>query len=122
MDPRTKLIIVMCLSTLGLLFSDVYKLSAVFVTGIIVSKILGGNLYALLVRIRKIMYLLFFIVVIQSFFTKGGSPVLSIGDFNIITDIGLEKGLGYLLRVLIIITSGVIITTSSNYNTGSYYY
>jgi energy-coupling factor transport system permease protein len=112
MDPRTKLIIVMCLSTLGLFFTDVYKLSAVFVIGIIVSKILGGNLYALLVRIRKIIYLLFFIVVIQSFFTKGGSPILSIGDFNIITDIGLEKGLGYFLRVLIIITSGVIITTS----------
>jgi len=111
-DPRTKFIIVICLSTLGLIFSDIYKLTFILIIGIIISKIFGGNLLVILKRIRKIMYLLIFIIVIQSIFNRGGSPIFSIGNLDIITDIGLERGLGYLLRVLIIITSGVIITTS----------
>jgi energy-coupling factor transport system permease protein len=112
-DPRTKLIIVLCLSTLGLLLTNIYQLTGLLVVGIGISKFFGGNLFELLVKIKKMVFILIFIIILQSIFTKSGHGIITIGTFNVITDVGLNRGLGYLLRVLIIITSGIIITTSN---------
>jgi len=113
-DPRTKLIIVLCLSTLGLILTDIYQLTIVLMVGIGVSNFFGGNFFKLLGRLKKMLSLLIFIIILQSLFTKGGHSIFTIGSFDIITNIGLNRGLGYLLRVLIIITSGLIIATSSD--------
>lgn len=113
-DPRTKLIIVLCLSTLGLLLTNSYQLTVVLIVGIAISKFFGGNLLELLVKVKKMIFLLIFIILIQSIFTNSGHGIISIGTFKIITDVGLNRGIGYLLRVFIILTSGVIITTSND--------
>lgn len=113
-DPRTKLIIVLCLSTLGLILTNIYQLTLVLIVGIAISKFFGGNLFELLNKIKKMILFLIFIIIIQSIFTNSGHGIISIGTFNVITDVGLNRGMGYLLRVLIIITSGVIIATSND--------
>jgi len=116
-DPRTKLFLVLCISTIGLISRDVLILFSITIVGIIISKIFGGNFFVLIKKIKKLLYVFFFIIIIQSIFTRQGNPVIVIGGFEIVTDLGLNRALGYMFRVLIIIISGVIISTSSERNT-----
>jgi len=116
-DPRTKLFLVLCLSTIGLMTRNILLLFSISLVGLIISKMLGGDFFVLIKRIRKILYIFFFIVIIQSIFTRQGVPLINVGGFELVTDVGLNRALGYIFRVLIIIISGVIISTSSERDT-----
>lgn len=110
-DPRVKLLIIICLSTLGLFFSDIKILMLVFLIGLILSILFKGSFFSLLKRIRMIFYVFLVMVILQSIFQQSGTPYLTIGTLSILTDEGLLRAAGYLMRVLIILISGVIIAT-----------
>ena len=112
-DPRVKLFIVFCLSTCGVVFTDVWQLMLIFIIGIVYGILLNVNYIRLYKRLRRILYLFLVIIVIQSIFIKDGTALFKIGQLTLITDIGLQRGMAYLFRVLIIILSGAIISTSN---------
>src|SRR6056297_1207360 len=111
LDPRTKLIVIFFISTLGLLFTDIIMLTVVFLIGFAVSKTFKADFFIFVKRLRKIIYLFFGIIVIQSIFVKSGDVIIGLGNIKLLTDVGLKRGLGYVYRVMIIVISGSIIAT-----------
>ncbi len=110
-DPRTKLFIVLCISSLGLVFANVFALIALLGIGLAVSIGFKSNPYVLLKRFGKLFYVFLGMILVQSLFVRGGYPLISIGKVALITNLGLERGLAYLLRVLLILICGSIVGT-----------
>ena len=114
LDPRTKLITVLCISTLGLVIKDRGYLAMVLILTIIVAKSYRVDLKRSFKKIKSLIYVLVLIAIIQSIFSQGGEVLFSIRSFTILTTRGLEKGLEFIFRMMIIIFSATIITTSNS--------
>ncbi|NLK91050.1 MAG: energy-coupling factor transporter transmembrane protein EcfT [Clostridiales bacterium] len=113
-DPRTKLVIVLCLSTLAIFIKDVLFLNGVLLITIIISLIFKTNMLQILRKIKRLLYVLLAIAVIQSVFSAGGRTLIEVGELVILTTVGLQKGLEFVIRIMIIILSATIITTSNS--------
>lgn len=113
-DPRTKLVIVSILSTLGLIYNTPIVLLGILGVSTVIAFAMGSDLKHTIIKLKKLIFVMFAIVFVQSVFTKNGNPIFSIGDYILITDYGIMKSLEFILRISIIIVSSVIITTSSS--------
>lgn len=112
-DPRTKLFVVMCLSTLGLLFDNPLMQLSVFLLGLFSSFFFKANLFTTFKRIKKMMSVIIGIIILQSIFIKSGKILIGTQSLTILTDEGLKRGFGFLMRLLIILVSGTVISTCS---------
>ena len=112
-DPRTKLFVVLCLSTAAVAFPDWQNLLKVTLVGVGFGWVFFVPFASLLRRFSRILFVFFGLIVVQSIFTHQGEAILQIANFPILTTIGLERGLGYVFRVVIILLSGAILATSS---------
>ncbi|MCH4888097.1 energy-coupling factor transporter transmembrane protein EcfT [Acidaminobacter sp. JC074] len=112
-DPRTKLFVVLVISTLAIILNDILAMLFLFVLGTVMAKFFGGHFFLVLKRLRKMLSVIIGLIIIQSLFTGEGLVILQVGGIKLLTDIGLTKGMLYLLRVMIILVSGTILTTST---------
>ncbi|MCG8481938.1 MAG: energy-coupling factor transporter transmembrane protein EcfT [Clostridia bacterium] len=113
LDARTKLVIVMALSSLSILITNLIWLAIIFFVSMAAAFMLNVNFYKILKRLKRIFHVILILVVVQSIFTRGGEPILSIGSITIVSDLGLQMAGQFALRVGIIISSATILTTSS---------
>jgi len=113
-DPRTKLVLVLSLSTLSLIFNDILMLTVILSMSVLSAIAMNSNLISILVRLRKLISVIAAIAIVQSLFTKTGNAILKIGTITLLTDYGIIKSLEFFLRLGIIIVSAAIITTSSS--------
>lgn len=113
-DPRTKLVIVLCLSSLAVFMQNIMYLAVVLLISLVIVMIFKVNLRQIFNRLKGLIYVLIGIALIQSIFSKGGQALFTIGGINIITVTGLQKGLEFILRIVTVICSAAIITTSSS--------
>jgi len=114
LDPRTKIAIVLSLSTLSLIYDDISMLIVILSVSCLCSVLMNSNLIAILVRLKKLICVMAAIAIVQSLFTKTGNTILKIGTVTLLTDYGIVKSLEFVLRLGIIIVSAAIITTSSS--------
>jgi len=112
-DPRIKLFFVFFLSSYALLFQDVLTLVLTLTIGIIFGIAFGVDLKKLAKKSYKFMRVVVILIIVQSLFIKEGTPILSIGNIHVLTDVGIQRGLGYLFRILVIFLSGAILSTSN---------
>ncbi len=112
LDPRTKLLIVLCLSSLGLIITHPILLTFVFLVGLLISMAFKGDFFSLIKRFKKVLYLFIAMIILQSLFTTGGEPLVEIGSVTLLTTLGFQRGFGYLMRVLIILVCGIIVATA----------
>ena len=113
-DPRTKLAIVALLSTLGLIYKDLLSLVIILSVAILIALALNSNFISVVSRLKKLLGLILVIAIIQSIFIKEGNSVISLGSLSLLTDIGIMKATEFILRLMIIIVSSVILTTSTS--------
>lgn len=113
-DPRTKLIIVLVLSTISLIYNDITILSVVLLISVLCAFAMNSSLVSILFRLKKLISLMVAIAIVQSLFNKTGNPILKTGNITLLTDYGLTKSVEFILRLGIIIVSAAIITTSSS--------
>ena len=113
-DPRTKLAIVALLSTLGLIYKDLLSLVIILSVAILIALALNSNFISVVSRLKKLLGLILVIAIIQSIFIKEGNSVISLGSVSLLTDIGIMKATEFILRLMIIIVSSVILTTSTS--------
>ncbi|HZK57549.1 MAG TPA: energy-coupling factor transporter transmembrane component T [Clostridia bacterium] len=113
-DPRTKLIIVLCLSTLAILVKNILFLSGILLISITISLFLKVDILQVLREIKRLLYVLLAIAIIQSIFSADGQALIRMGKLTVLTTIGLQKGLEFIIRIMIIISSATIITTSNS--------
>lgn len=114
LDPRTKLVIVLVISTLAIIYNNLVSLSFLLLLSIIIAIAMKSDLLQILKRIKKLILLMIAMAFIQSIATKTGNSILSFKGLTLITDYGLIKSLEFILRISIIIISSVILTTSNS--------
>ncbi len=112
-DIRAKLAVVMCLSTTGVFIQHVFVLAIILLLSVLLAFLSGADLIRALRSTKRLWYLFFIIVVIQSIFLRGGDTLLAIRGFTMLTTGGILKGAEFFLRVSIIVISAAIIATSN---------
>jgi len=112
-DPRVKLIIVFSLTSVVLFAGNLWTFLIITLLSIGFSWFFGVDFYHVFYKLRKFITLVFGLIIIQSIFNSKGNTLVGIGNFKILTDVGLYLGISYICRVIVIIMSGVIISSSS---------
>lgn len=113
LDPRTKLVIVLCLSTLAIVSKNTLFLFIVTLIALFTAKLFHIKISRNLKKIKRLIYMLLIIALVQSIFTEG-EALLSIGQIKVLTITGIEKGTQFILRMAIVIFSAAIISTSNS--------
>lgn len=113
-DPRTKLFIVIVISSLAIVMDSILKMSILLMVGIGLAQLFGGQYFRVLKKLRGMLTVIISIIILQSLFTGKGEVLFQFAGVKLLTDIGLTKGVLYILRVMIIMVSGTILSTSSS--------
>lgn len=112
-DPRTKLIITAIFSSSAVIMNDIISQVLLLILVVLTIKSLYISPIKLIKKLRKLLYLFIFIALIQCVFTSSGQTIFYAFDWLRITDDGVTAAITIVLRVIIIIFSGAITTTSS---------
>lgn len=112
LDPRTKLLLIVCLTTLAVLAKDIVYLAIIFSFALITILLFKTSILTAIYRIKGLISVIIFITIVQSLTVKGGMPLIHIGKVNLVTSSGLIMGLEFMLRMGIIILASMIATTS----------
>lgn len=108
LDPRTKLILLLCSFVMALLFKNLYALG--FVALLVLAYGIAGRALSNLKRIRVILIMIFLLsIVLWSFSFQGGITKL----FGPVTLEGVMFGVGTGLKFITMITSGMIFLSTT---------
>lgn len=113
LDPRTKLVMVLCLSSLAVLIPNISVLVGVLLVSFLISIMLKGDLFPAFKQLQKLLWLIVIVAVAQSLFAPGGSVIVALGTFPLLTTGGLIKGAEFILRMAVIVVSATIVATSN---------
>lgn len=113
-DVRTKLAIVAGISTTAVVIQHAYVLTLLLIISIVLSALFYGKPGKTIAATRRLWYVFIAIVIMQSIFNRTGSPLLALDGFAILTDVGLVKGIEFLLRISVIIFSATIAASSDH--------
>ncbi len=113
LDPRTKIVVIVCLSTLAVFLNSPRLLLLLYVFTLAVLVSLRINFFRVVLRYKKLLPLLLVMLIIQSVFAPGGKVLFSLAGVNILTSHGITAALCVLLRMLTFFSSAMIIMTSS---------
>ncbi|MBP8031721.1 MAG: energy-coupling factor transporter transmembrane protein EcfT [Acetobacterium sp.] len=112
-DPRTKIVLVLCLTTMVLVVENLAFVVGIGIISIACALLMGVQLLALIRRYQRILVLLLTLSIIQSIFTPGPKVLFEVFGIPLLTEKGLEMGIKTFVRMLVILTSGVIMSTSN---------
>ncbi len=112
-DPRVKLMIVAVLSTLGVIYRDIYILLGLFVASFLIAMGFGVDFKHMIRKLQRFLKLLLVITVVQSIFTVAGNPIISVGKLVLLTDYGVIKGVEFILRMGVILMLGCVLATAN---------
>ena len=113
LNPRSLLIIVLCLSTIVLVAQNIYYVLGIGAVSIAVALLFGVSFIRLVKRFRRIIYLPLTISLVQSVFTPDSHVLLSVFSVNLVTEKGVLLGVKTFVRMLVILTSASIMTTTN---------
>lgn len=114
LDPRTKLFLIACLSSSAVLITHWAFLGGLFAVSLLLLLLFGVNPRDMLKKTRALLSMVVFIAVMQSIFTSTGQALVTIGSLNLVTAGGLMAAGEFVLRMLIIVASAGILSTSNS--------
>lgn len=114
LDPRTKLFIIICFSSLAVIIDNWVFLAVIFLAELLALLILKVSPTDFIKKTKILIYMVIFIALMQSIFTSTGQILLAVGNVNLLTTGGLRMGVEFILRMAIILTSAGILSTSSS--------
>ncbi len=112
-DPRSKLIMVLAVSSLAVAFDEPLVLLTLAAITLATAALFGAGVIGALTRMRRLLGVFAAMGVIQSVFTRGGQALVEIGGITLLSTTGLERGASIILRILIIVVSASIMSTSN---------
>jgi energy-coupling factor transport system permease protein len=112
-DPRTKLAAILCITTLAVLYNTPGRLGLLLAASLVLLLLFGLDPRRAWGYLRPFLYLFLVLFAIQVIFTPGGEVLLAAGRAPLITARGLEAGASVVLRLLVVITIAVLLTTAS---------
>jgi energy-coupling factor transport system permease protein len=114
LDPRTKMVMVICLSSLALIYNTPGRLLLVLAATIVLLLIFRFDPSAVWGYLKPFFSLMLVLFIIQCIFSPGGNVLLAAGQVPLITGKGLSVGLGVVLRMVVIIAAAMLLTTFSS--------
>ncbi|NLT47010.1 MAG: energy-coupling factor transporter transmembrane protein EcfT [Clostridiales bacterium] len=115
-DPRTKLVLIACLSSMAVLMNRLMLLAALFLVSLLLILFFRINVKGVWKRTKALLAVVVFIALAQSLFSEGGQALIRLGSLELLTTGGLIHAGEFILRMLIIITSAAILTTCGSRN------
>jgi len=115
-DPRTKLVLIACLSSVAVLMNRLMLLAALFLVSLLLILFFRINVKGVWKRTKALLAVVVFIALAQSLFGEGGQALITLGSLELLTAGGLVLAGEFILRMLIIITSAAILTTCGSRN------
>ncbi len=112
-DPRAKLVAVMCLSSLAVVFQRPLPLALILILAVLSARYFRSDAVQAARRLRAFLWIFAAMAFVQSLFTAGGAPLLSVCGISLLSTLGLERAGSIVLRFLVIIVSASIMATSS---------
>lgn len=112
LDPRTKIIMVLIISSAAIILKELKDLFFMLLLTLFICKLLSISLFGAVKKLRKLWFFFLVLALIQSIFTPGGEAIISLKGLNILTTNGLINGISVILRMPIIIYSALIIASS----------
>lgn len=116
LDPRTKFVMVICISTLAIVYSTPFLLLGVLFGLFVILLALKVDLSQVYRRSKKMIPLLLMLLVIQSIFSPAGKIIYQMYNVPLLTTGGIIKGLTVVLRMIIILSSAMILTRVNSYD------
>ncbi len=114
LDPRSKFLIVVVISTLAIIITDPLWLAALLLCTLCLLFVGGMGPSFLISRLKRFLSLFVALLVIQSIFAPAGETLISIGSLSLITTGGIIKGVSVVLRMLIVVSSAMILLTANS--------
>ncbi len=114
LDPRTKMVMVICLSCLALIYSTPGRLLLVLAATIVLLLIFRFDPSTVWGYLKPFLSLMLMLFIIQCIFSPGGKVLLSIGPVPLITYNGLLVGSSIILRIIVVIAAALLLTTFSS--------
>ncbi|MGB4242978.1 MAG: energy-coupling factor transporter transmembrane component T [Dethiobacteria bacterium] len=112
LDPRTKIVLVVVISTLSIIITDVLWLAGLLLLSLLLLFMAGFSPASIFSRFRRFLYLFLVLLIVQSIFAPSGEPIITIGGIQLVTMGGLLKGVAVVVRMLIIISSALLLLTA----------
>jgi energy-coupling factor transport system permease protein len=112
LDPRTKLVLVLVVSSLAVYSRDIRILSFLFFVSLAACFWVGSDMGGLFKKLKRFVWIFVAMAVIQSIFIPGGTPLVALGRVVLVSDLGLLRGIQIVLRFLIIVSSALVMTSS----------
>ena len=110
-DPRVKLMLMACISTLAVVWRDPLWLGGLLCATCAVLAWGGVSLVQAVARARSVLQVIAVLFVVQCLFLRGGTHLVSLDGFALVTAAGLRAALGVTLRLLILVFSALILLT-----------
>ncbi len=114
LDPRVKLIIVICISTLAVALDKLSFMLALLAATLLMAWCFRLQPSKSLGKLKRVLSVVLFIALLQSLSTNAGRPLLSVNNVTLISTYGLYKGLSVLLRISTIVLSAALLSTASS--------
>ncbi len=111
LDPRTKLFLVIIISTKAVISTNISDLSILLGLEFMLAIFLSANFLSFFKGVKYLLIISISLAVIQSLFAND-SALFSIYNIKILTYDGIIKSLNFVLRMAIILLSALIIITS----------
>ena len=113
-DPRVSLCIVICLSALAVIFTDVLWLAGLFMLSLLAATIFRGRLDIAIAQLRWLIPMFFMLCIVQSIFNSSDNILLHIGSVKILTGEGIAAAALFTFRIIIVVLSASILFKESS--------
>ncbi len=114
LDPRTKMVMAICLSSLALIYDTPGRLLLLLAATMALLLFFRFNPGAVWGYLKPFLSLMFFLFVIQSIFSPGGAVLLAAGPVPLVTSQGLSAGASVVLRIMVVTAAAMLFTTFSS--------
>ncbi len=117
LDPRAKMLPVCLMTSLAIIRNSTFELFVILILALSLAFLVRASLAKVFFKLRHLLSTFLGIFIVQLIFNRSGEALLTAGNRVIVTDSGLENGLGFVLRMMIILLCGTVLATSSSQDT-----
>lgn len=115
LDPRTKLVIMTCITTLALIYDTPGQLFFLLFGTVLFLMLIGIDILSFWDLIRPFLPLIITLFLVQMIFSPGGRVFLAVGSIPLVTGGGLAAGAGVTLRLgVVTVAASLFLTTEAS--------
>ncbi len=114
LDPRTIMVMVVCITSLALIYNTPGPLLLILAGTIVLLFIFRIDCGAVRGYLRPYLSLLLILLLVQIVFTRGGEVLMAAGSLPLVTSRGLLVGTSVVLRIVVVIAAALLLTRAGS--------